>query len=119
MLSKISAFVLVMGMGLSASADLLNDSTYNQTPSTSCYEAVYNAAYKYIPAAKRAENVVPVSHVTTTPGTYGQIFISLINVGSDYYTMVSEGEYSCDSMKVVSVQKVQLPPEFLFNQDAK
>jgi len=114
MISKISAFVLVMGIGLNASADLLKDHTYDQDVEKSCYEMVYNAAYKSIPATRSATNVVPMSHVTTTPGTYGQIFISLVNVNSDYYTMVSEGEYSCDHMKVISVQKVQMPPGYLF-----
>lgn len=110
MISKLFVAILVSGLSFHAFAgSVLDDQSYVQAEGKSCFDLVKAAALKAVPAAKKAAVVYPLSHISTTQGTYNQVFISVVNVDSDYYTMVSEGEYSCDNMTVVSVQKIKIP----------
>ncbi|WP_413290456.1 hypothetical protein [Bdellovibrio sp. HCB337] len=108
MKSMLIAFVATMSLSTTvfAGGDLLSDESYIKE-NTSCFQLVTEFARNVIPGAKNAEVVVPLSHVSITPGTYNQSFISVINVNDDYYTVTSSGEYSCDGLSLVGIQKIE------------
>ena len=89
----------------SMAADLLNDHSYEKE-GVSCYTLVLQLAAKTLPHALTADSVVPLSHVSVTPGTYNQTFVSVVAVDENIYSIVSNGSYSCDSMTAVNFQKI-------------
>jgi|GEM_PF-6148022 hypothetical protein len=106
MLSKISTFVIVMATGINAFAyDLLRDVSVVEKEGTSCEAMVQSAVTKY---TGNSHQVLVHSHISTTQGTYNQVFISVVSVDGSYYTMVSEGEFSCDNMLVVGFKTINL-----------
>lgn len=105
---KLSTFAVTMFLSTTvfAGGDLLSDRSY-VNENENCWNLVKNFAQQSIPGGKEAV-VVPLSHISITQGTYNQTFISVINVNDDYYTLVSDGSFSCDELSLVSVQKISL-----------
>jgi hypothetical protein len=110
MFSKSMALSLMMAASTQAfaGADLLGDTSYQENRSASCFEMVQSFAKRTLPDAARAAVVVPLSHVSITQGTDNQTFVSVVNVNEDYYTVVSEGSYSCDYLNLVNFQKIKV-----------
>ena len=85
--------------------DLLNDRSYEKEGVT-CYTLVTQLAAKTLPNSVTAESLVPLSHVSITPGTFNQTFISIVAVDENVYSIVSNGSYSCDSMTALNFQQI-------------
>lgn len=98
MMKLVLSALIVMSVSKSFAYDLLNEK--------GCRAAVAVLAKKSITAVKADSYILPLSHVSITPGTYSQNFISLVQVDDSYYSIVSEGDFDCDYMQAVSVTKV-------------
>jgi hypothetical protein len=110
MKSSLFTFIATLLAASTVFADLLQDMSYQERPGESCSTMIHDLVRKSIPEAANATVVIPASHITTTQGTDLQVFVSIVDIENEYYTVVSSGSYSCDYLRLEAYQKLNVTP---------